>query len=208
MNVPDARGMIGGHPLASLFWTQWRQQCFLLPDDFDVPASEWCPDRETVPFARGPPLGTPYCVFFEMFTEANRVICPVGADRSGSTPHTDGEPALQRAGLFVHGVRNMATGLEEDYEAIAKRYRWACVDSPPSWLAAGGLDLLIAAASAISPCVGEGFVVVDREFRRVKAGSPVEYYVRSVKCFTNPVDTHSGQERGVEGSTSPAALAA
>ncbi|KAJ4456020.1 putative 2'-5' RNA ligase [Paratrimastix pyriformis] len=180
MNLPDGHGPVGQRTFAQLFWHLWRSSGYVLPSPptdpnpprlaprttstSSTPAATTAsptPVDDPVPFLRGPPLGARYTLMWEMFTPENRVICPVATG-------TPGELALPRPGLFLHGVRNLATGFEENPAEIAARYRWQMVECAPAWLQQGGLATLTRVVQTISPCVGEGFVVVDKDYHRVK----------------------------------------
>lgn len=99
-------------------------------------------------------LGAAYTFAFELMTEHNRVV----------VRHS--KPAL-----VLHGVRNLQTLMEEPAEEWAAKLGYAAVKTFN--LSREGLR---AAASVISPMEGEGFVVRDAQFHRVKIKS--EAYVR------------------------------
>lgn len=97
--------------------------------------------------------GAPYTFAFEMMTPQNRVIVQHSAPR-----------------LVLHGVRRLDTLQEEKAEDWAQRLGYEGVRTY-----ALSRDRLRDTARQISPVDGEGFVVRDAQFRRVKVKS--EKYV-------------------------------
>ena len=91
------------------------------------------------------------CFMFELMTPENRVI----------TPHA-------RPRVVLHGVRDLHTMRERDPEPIAAERGWECVSTLPLTC----VEDCLAAAKSLSPKVGEGYVVRDAHFRRVKVKSP------------------------------------
>ena len=98
-------------------------------------------------------LGTTYTFSFELMTPHNRVV----------VRHTNSR-------LVLHGVRNLFTLQEEPSELWAIKLHYEAVKTYT--LSREGLR---EAARAISPMDGEGFVVRDKHFQRVKVKS--ERYV-------------------------------
>jgi len=105
------------------------------------------------------------CFMFELATLTNRVVV-----------------FYKEEHLYLHGVRNLSTLLEEEPENFAQKYNWTC--SPSFNL--NSLDEVIKAASALNPIEAEGFVVRDVHFNRVKIKCPkyVQISLLSVKDKT------------------------
>jgi hypothetical protein len=100
---------------------------------------------------------SPYHVYmFELMTPYNQVVVNITKNR-----------------LALHGIRNMNTMQEENAQYWAKFYGF---DSPTVFPFASLQDA-IAATKAIKPTDGEGFVVCDKNFNRIKIKS--EDYVRA-----------------------------
>jgi hypothetical protein len=97
------------------------------------------------------PADAGLCFMFELMTPENRVIS-----------------AHERPRLVLHGVRDLRTMAEREPEPAAAEYGWECVATFPLTCAADCLD----AARAIDPMRGEGYVVRDAAFNRVKVKSP------------------------------------
>ena len=99
-----------------------------------------------------PPNGMHHlCFVFELLAPETRVVVPVAT-----------------ASLTLHGVRDMRTLREEAPDSVAARMGWPCVATLPHLISATQVE---AAAADISPLEGEGFVVTDVFFRRVKVKS-------------------------------------
>jgi hypothetical protein len=94
-------------------------------------------------------LGAPYTFAFELMTELNRVVVKHEQPR-----------------ITLHGVRNLTTLLEEDVEPWAVKLGVEVVRTFELTQAN-----LREAARAISPMQGEGFVVRDADFNRIKIKS-------------------------------------
>ncbi len=92
-----------------------------------------------------------FCFMFELFTEENRVIVPV-----------------EKPQLLLHGVRHLGTLTESDPEWAAKEFGFQLVKKYDF----KKLEDVVAFAKTVSPQYGEGFVVVDKNFNRVKVKSP------------------------------------
>lgn len=91
------------------------------------------------------------CFMFELMTPDNRII--VSHDRPR---------------IVLHGVRDLDTMRESAPEPVAAAYGWECVPTFPITCA----DECVAAAGLLHPARGEGYVVRDAAFRRVKVKSP------------------------------------
>lgn len=96
-----------------------------------------------------------YCFSFELVSEWNRVVVPYG------TKYPEGA-------LYLLAVRDMNTLLEYEPEAFAQQYNWACVNS----YKLTSVNSILQAAKELSPMQGEGFVVRDAQWNRVKVKSP------------------------------------
>lgn len=97
------------------------------------------------------PTDTSKCYMFEMFARQQRIVVPVQSEM-----------------IFLHGVRDMQTLLEVDPIAIAEK----CGYKLPTSYPLTNLEECIEAARKLTPDVGEGFVVVDAQFNRIKIKSP------------------------------------
>lgn len=102
-------------------------------------------------YARPPAADAGRCFMFELMTPHNRVIV-----------------AHEKPRLVLHGVRDLATMQELDPQPVAAARGWECVAVHSLACA----DDCIAAAGVLSPQHGEGYVVCDAAYRRVKVKSP------------------------------------
>lgn len=118
-------------------------------------------DYET-PMTRGREL---YCYMFELMTPQNRVVIPYKTPR-----------------IVLHGARNMSTGIEEDPVIVAMAWGWDCVKSYPLTT----LDEVIASAEAFGAIEGEGYVVCDHKFRRIKVKNPAYVAVHNLRDGWGP----------------------
>lgn len=91
------------------------------------------------------------CYMFELLTPFNRVVCKQPVNR-----------------IVLHGVREMSSRKEAAPEYWADMHGWQCVRSFPL----GTLEDCLAAAGEIDPMAGEGYVVRDHAFRRIKVKAP------------------------------------
>ena len=91
------------------------------------------------------------CFMFELLTPQNRVIV-----------------SHERPRIVLHGVRDLGTMREREPESLAAEHGWECVAAYPL----GCLDDCVEAAKTLSPMRGEGYVVRDAAFNRVKVKSP------------------------------------
>lgn len=101
-----------------------------------------------------PMTDTPFetCFMFELMTPYNRIVCKQGASR-----------------IVLHGVRVCEPDYEEcPPEAWAPKFGWECVRTFPL----GTFDDCLASVQTIDPMDGEGYVVCDAVFNRVKVKSP------------------------------------
>jgi hypothetical protein len=98
------------------------------------------------------PTDTGCCYMFELMTPHNRVV----------VPH-------QTCRIVLHGAREIATGIECKPEIFASdSVAWEVVRSYPI----ATLDDVVAMAATLKPMEHEGYVVVDKDFRRIKVKSP------------------------------------
>jgi hypothetical protein len=103
-------------------------------------------------------------LMFELMTPENRIICQSDRPR-----------------VVLHGVRDARTMRELDPEPLAAAFGWECVRSLPLMCAADCLE----AAKALDVRTGEGFVVRDGAFTRVKIKSPRYVELTHLKtCMT------------------------
>ncbi len=95
-----------------------------------------------------------YCFMFEMMTPYNRIVCQYDRPR-----------------IVLHGVRNLQNFKEEEPAPFADKFSWECVNFY-TW---GDLDAVKDQAAQLDPMKGEGFIIRDAAFNRVKVKS--EAYV-------------------------------
>jgi hypothetical protein len=93
----------------------------------------------------------PLCYMFELMTPANRIIV-----------------SHERPRIVLHGVRNLRTMRELEPEPIAQRHGWECTATFPL----ATIEQCLDAAKDLTPMRGEGYVVRDAAFARVKVKSP------------------------------------
>lgn len=91
------------------------------------------------------------CFMFELMTPHNRIVCRHSSPR-----------------IVLHGARGLDTLAEHDPEDFAVRYGWELAKSFPL----ATIDDCLAAAQQIDPMDGEGYVVRDADFNRIKVKSP------------------------------------
>jgi RNA ligase len=111
-----------------------------------------------------PPI-LPYSLSFELLTPLNRIVVP-----------------QSKARLILHGVRNLETLQEEDPALWADKYIWEAVRtySFHSW------EALLVASEALKPEVGEGYIVCDGNYGRVKVKSPQYVALHQLKDSLSP----------------------
>ena len=97
------------------------------------------------------PDATERCYMFELMTPMNRIIV------QHETPR-----------IVLHGVRDLSTMRELAPEPIAAHFGWECVREFPLTT----IEQCIEASKLLHPMQGEGYVVRDAEFRRLKVKSP------------------------------------
>lgn len=97
------------------------------------------------------PVDTSKCYMFEMFARQQRIVVPVNSEM-----------------IFLHGVRDLQTLQEVDPIPIAAK----CGYQMPTIYPLSTLEECIEAAKKLTPDVGEGYVVVDANFNRIKIKSP------------------------------------
>jgi hypothetical protein len=105
------------------------------------------------------------CYMFELMTPLNRII----------VQHA--EPKL-----VLIGARNLADFKERDAGAVAKKYGWKSVEAYPL----RSLSECCEAAAKLNPLTGEGYVVRDSEFRRIKVKSPQYVALSHLKETLSP----------------------
>jgi hypothetical protein len=91
------------------------------------------------------------CHIFELMTPMNRIIVQHRESR-----------------IVLHGVRDLRDMRELDPEPIAARLGWACVGEFPLTT----IEQCLEASKLLHPMQGEGYVVRDAAFRRLKVKSP------------------------------------
>lgn len=97
------------------------------------------------------PAETDCCFMFELMTPYNRVV--VRHDRNK---------------LVLHGVRDKSSLKELDPQISAKKYSWQLVQTYPLKT----LKEIIAVTNELNPMDSEGYIICDRNFRRIKVKSP------------------------------------
>ena len=97
------------------------------------------------------PEETEYCFMFELMSPYNRIVVRQNSNN-----------------LVLHGVRNLKTLKEENSQVWGDKYNWHLVNSYPLQT----LEEIIAACHALDPMDGEGYIVCDRDFNRIKIKSP------------------------------------
>ena len=123
-------------------------------------AMGWC-----LPMTPAGPLHR-RCFMFEMMTPFNRVV----------VPH-------DRHKLVLIGCRDLFEGFaESDPKRWAIAFAWESVRSYPLQT----IDDVLKAAAALSPAEGEGYVVVDAAFNRVKVKSPAYVALAHAKDGCGP----------------------
>ena len=98
------------------------------------------------------PTDTNKCYMFEMFARKQRIVVPV-----------------QNEMIFLHGVRDLQTLRELDPIPIAEKLGYKM----PATFALNSIEEVLKAAKSVTPDQGEGFVVVDAHFHRLKIKSPI-----------------------------------
>jgi hypothetical protein len=111
------------------------------------------------------PQSTRYCYMFELCTIYNKVLVQHKESR-----------------IVLHGVRNIHTQQEFGPQYHALHNGWEGIKS----FDLNSLDAAIDTCKSIDPSKGEGFVVVDSEFRRVKIKSPAYVSLSHLKESINP----------------------
>jgi RNA ligase len=105
------------------------------------------------------------CYMFELMTPRNRVIVQHQVPR-----------------LVLIGVRRLDTFEEVEIESIASANNWQCVACLPL----SSLADCVSAASKLRGLDGEGFVVRDSEFRRIKVKCPQYVALSHMKDSLSP----------------------
>ena len=102
------------------------------------------------------------CYMFELMTPHNRVVVPYNIPR-----------------LVLIGARSLEPGAMHEIapETIAPGFGWEHVQSYPL----NSFDACMAAVQAIDPMQGEGYVVRDGSFNRVKVKSPAYVAIAHLK---------------------------
>ncbi len=101
------------------------------------------------------PQETEYCFMFELMTPYNRIV----------VRQTESK-------LVLHGVRNIPTLQEENPFDWQHKYNWQIVQTYPF----NNLSAIINTTEKLDPLQGEGFIVCDLDFKRIKIKS--SEYVR------------------------------
>jgi hypothetical protein len=97
------------------------------------------------------PIDEDLCFMFELMTKYNRVIVPQEHNR-----------------LVLHGVRNKVTLEEFDPFEYKFKYGWEVVERLPL----ASFEDIIESAKRLNPMELEGYVVIDKNFNRIKVKSP------------------------------------
>ena len=96
------------------------------------------------------PSETECCFMFELMTPYNRVV----------VRQLDNK-------LVLHGVRNLSTFQENNLDYWHNKYNWEIVKTYPF----NDLKAIIQATEILDPMEGEGYIVCDRNFNRIKVKS-------------------------------------
>jgi hypothetical protein len=96
------------------------------------------------------PTDTNTCYCFELMTRYNRVV----------VKH-------EKSRLFLHGARSLSDFEEKNPIPVAHENGWECVKFFPLQT----IEEVQEAAEKLDPMVGEGFIVVDQNFNRLKVKS-------------------------------------
>lgn len=111
------------------------------------------------------PEETNKCYMFELCTIYNKVLVHHKEPR-----------------IVLHGVRNLHTQQEFGPQYHALHNGWECVKT----FNLTSLDAAVETCKSIDPSQGEGFVVVDKNFNRVKIKSPAYVSLSHLKESINP----------------------
>lgn len=84
--------------------------------------------------------------------------------------------------IYFHGCRNNITDMEDAPEFYAKYYNWDLVEKFPLTT----LENILNAANTIKPSEQEGFVLVDKDFNRLKVKSPLYVALHHLKSSFSP----------------------
>lgn len=125
------------------------------------------------------PQETKYCFMFELMTPYNRIVVRQQSNQ-----------------LTLHGVRNVNTLKEENPLIWSNKYSWQIAKTYPF----NDLSAIIQATATLDPLEGEGYIVCDTNFNRIKIKS-AEYvqlsHVRSAittRKILEIVITNEGEE--------------
>jgi hypothetical protein len=113
----------------------------------------------------GLPPVLPYSLSFELLSPLNRIVVPQNGAR-----------------LILHGVRNLETLQEEDPMLWAQKHNWEAIRTYTfhAW------EDLLKASELLEPHVGEGYIVCDGTFNRVKVKSPQYVALHQLKDSLSP----------------------
>jgi hypothetical protein len=101
-----------------------------------------------------------FCYMFEYVSPETRIVVPY------PEPH-----------IYLHGARSTTTWKEVDPKIIGRQNKWEVVKQYPL----STVEQVIEAAKALTPDKAEGFVVVDRDYRRLKIKSLLYVKIHHLK---------------------------
>ena len=97
------------------------------------------------------PIETNYCFMFELMTPYNRIVVRHDCNK-----------------LVLHGVRDKVSLQEADPQIWADKHNWQLVKTYPLQT----LKEIIALTNELDPMTSEGYIICDRDFKRIKVKSP------------------------------------
>ncbi len=97
------------------------------------------------------PTDTNLCYMFELCTVYNKIVVQHPKPR-----------------IVFHGARNIKNLQETSSEIVSKNYNWEVVRSFPLQ----SLEQILATCDDIKPTEGEGYVICDNSFNRIKVKTP------------------------------------
>lgn len=107
---------------------------------------------------------TKYCFMFELMTPLNKVV----------VQHHENK-------LVLHGIRDIRTGKESDID-WAGIYNYELCDR----FGLVSIDEVVSFANRLNPIISEGYIVVDKDFNRIKVKSPQYVALHHIKDSMSP----------------------
>ncbi len=106
-----------------------------------------------------------FCYMFELITPENKIIVQYDESR-----------------IVLHGCRDLRTLNEHPPEPVAEQYGWEAVRT----FAFTDVDELLETTRAIDPKQGEGFVIRDANFNRLKVKNPRYVQLNALRDGVSP----------------------